>query len=280
MRNIEVAYRMNKTSEISVKHFEMYLFSMEKSKATIEKYSRDVKRFLEYLGDQNMEKDIVIGFKQYLVNSNYSTRSINSMLASVNSFLDFYGRKDCRVKFLKYQKQTYMVEDKELTKADYMNLLAAAENIQLKLIIQTICATGIGVSELKYITVKAVRKGEAIISCKGKNRVIFIPTKLKKYLLAFIKDSRIKDGPVFVSKKGAPLDRSYIWRKMKELCVKAKVPKEKVFPHNLRKLFARTFYKEEKDISKLADVLGHSNIETTRIYIMTTSNEHRKKLID
>ena len=189
------------------------------------------------------------------------------------------NRADCKVKNLRCQRRTYCSEEKELTKAEYLRLLEAAKkNKRLHLILQTICGTGIRISELKYFTVEAVRKGEIVVRCKSKIRTILIPSKLKKLLINYTKQQKIKSGAIFVSRNGNPLDRSNIWTQMKRLCEKAKVNPSKVFPHNLRKLFARTFYSIEKDIAKLADILGHGSIETTRIYIMTTGHEHRRKI--
>lgn len=262
-----------------INRYKSHLISEEKSPVTIEKYIRDIKKFSEYIGQNEITKIAMIEYKNFLQEKNYKPSSINSMLAAINSLLEFIGEKDCRVKFLKCQRQTYETKEKELTKQEYKALLCAAKkNNQLYVLMQTICGTGIRVSEVKYITVDAVKKGETTVRCKNKNRTILIPAQLQKLLTAYIKHKKISGGPVFVSKYGRPLDRSYIWKMMKSLCEKANVLKNKVFPHNLRKLFARTFYAAEKDIAKLADVLGHSNIETTRIYIMTSCNEHRKKM--
>jgi integrase len=209
----------------------------------------------------------------------YAIRSINSMLASVNSLLDFLGWTDCKVTNLCCQRQTYCAEDKELTKAEYLRLLEASKpREQLYLVIQTICGTGIRVSELKFFTVEAIQRGEVTVRCKSKTRTILVPGKLKKMLLHYAKKRGIRCGTIFITKNGNPLDRSNIWAQMKRLCHAAKINPSKVFPHNLRKLFARTFYCIEKDIAKLADILGHSSINTTRIYIMTTGIEHRRKI--
>lgn len=198
---------------------------------------------------------------------------------SRKQLLDFLGLQNCKVKNIRLQRQTYCAEDKELTKAEYLRLLEASKkNEQLNLVIQTICSTGIRVSELRYFTVEAVRRGEIVIDCKGKTRTILVPGKLKSILLNYAKRRGITEGTIFVTRTGKPLNRSNIWSAMKKLCESAGVKASKVFPHNLRKLFTRTFYGIEKDIAKLADILGHSSINTTRIYIMTTGTEHRRKI--
>jgi len=220
-----------------------------------------------------------MAYKKELQIKEYAVRSINSMLASLNSFLDFLGWSDCRVKAMKQQKQVYCAEDKELSKAEYLRLLEAAKNKpQLQLVMQTICGTGIRVSELQFFTVKDVKLGEVIVNCKGKSRTILIPGKLRKLLLDYAKKENIHSGAIFLTRNGKTLNRSWIWAQMKALCEDAGVNPGKVFPHNLRKLFARTFYGIEKDIAKLADILGHSSIDTTRIYIMTSGTEHRRKI--
>ena len=266
-------------SEKDIETFQNHLLQEEKSTATMEKYLRDVRAFLVFSGRAAITKDLVMTYKQALLEKNYAVRSINSMLASLNSLLDFLGWGDCKVKSLKIQRQTYCAEEKELTKAEYLRLLEASRNQpQLNLIMQTICGTGIRVSELKYFTVDAVRRGEIVVSCKSKTRTILLPGKLKKLLLEYAKKNKIQSGTVFVTRNGKPVNRSNIWAQMKRLCEIAGVKPSKVFPHNLRKLFARTFYGIEKDIAKLADILGHSSINTTRIYIMTTGTEHRRKI--
>lgn len=266
-------------SEKDIETFQNHLLQEEKSTATMEKYLRDVRAFLVFSGQAAITKDLVMAYKQALLEKNYAVRSINSMLASLNSLLDFLGWGDCKVKSLKIQRQTYCAEEKELTKAEYLRLLEASRNQpQLNLIMQTICGTGIRVSELKYFTVEAVQRGEIVVNCKSKTRTILLPGKLKKLLLAYAKKNMIPSGVVFVTRNGKPVNRSNIWAQMKRLCEIAGVKPSKVFPHNLRKLFARTFYGIEKDIAKLADILGHSSINTTRIYIMTTGTEHRRKI--
>ena len=262
-----------------LKDFSHWLSREEKSDATREKYLRDAEAFFLFTGKNEISKEGVLAWKQQLIDLGYAIRSINSMLASVNSLLDFLGLGDCKVKSLKLQQQTYCPEEKELTKGEYLRLLEASRGKEhLNLVIQTICATGIRVSELRYFTLEAVRTGEISVSCKGKNRRVFLPGKLRKLLLSYAKEKKITTGVIFQNGKGKPLDRSSIWRQMKQLCKAAGVQESKVFPHNLRKLFARTFYGIEKDIAKLADILGHSSINTTRIYIMTTGQEHRRKI--
>ena len=265
-------------TEEQIERYRQYLIRDEKSTATVEKYLRDVRAFLVYIGAMAITKEVTVAYKRHLLES-YAPRSINSMLASVNSFLTFMGWTDCKVKSLKLQRQVFCAEEKELTKAEYERLLKAAEkNEQLRLVMQTICATGIRVSELRFFTVEAVKRGEVVVSCKAKTRTIFIPSKLRKRLLDYAKRQNIRSGVIFLAKSGKPLDRKTIWAQMKGLCKAAGVKPGKVFPHNLRKLFARTFYGIEKDIAKLADILGHSSIDTTRIYIMTTGTEHRRKI--
>lgn len=269
---------MNLSKE-QIAHFADHLCHEEKSTATQEKYLRDVWAFYAFANGNTITKELVISWKKKLVEQGYAVRSVNSMLASVNSLLDFLGLPGCKVKSIRTQRQTYCAEEKELTKAEYMRLLAASQkNEQLNLVLQTICGTGIRVSELQYFTVEAVRIGEVVIACKGKTRNILVPGKLKNMLLGYAKRKGIASGVIFVGKNGKALDRSCIWRQTKALCKAAGVRESKVFPHNLRKLFARTFYGIEKDIAKLADILGHSSINTTRIYIMSTGREHRSKL--
>lgn len=260
--------------------FEQHLAEGEKSSATIEKYVRDVCRFAAFSAQQPINKPLVLAYKAQLAQE-YALSSANSMLAALNTFLRFVGWDECCVKQFKVQRQTYCPEQKELTKGEYLRLIRAAEderNERLSLVIQTICGTGMRVSELQYITVEAVQHGEATVSCKGKTRTVFIISALQKKLLRYAKANNIQSGMLFVTKTGKPLNRSNIWREMKALCEQAGVSADKVFPHNLRHLFARIFYGIEKDIAKLADILGHSNINTTRIYIISTGTEHKKRM--
>ena len=259
--------------------FQSHLLQEEKSPATVEKYLRDCRAFLAFAAGSPVTKALTVAYKQHLQERGYALRSVNSMLASLNSLLSFLGFPDCRVKALRCQRQLYCPEEKSLTREEYLRLLeASGRDRQLNLVLQTICSTGIRVSELRHFTVEAVLQGDITVRCKNKTRTILVPGKLKKALLSFAKKTGRKSGPIFVTKSGNPLDRSSIWARMKGLCAAAKVNPAKVFPHNLRKLFARTFYNIEKDIAKLADILGHSSIETTRIYIMSTVTEHRRRI--
>lgn len=266
-------------TEQQIEAFHQYLIQEEKSTATVEKYLRDVRAFTVYVDEKSITKDVVMDYKKHLLEKNYAARSINSMLASLNSFFVYLGWMDCKVKSVKLQRSAYCAEEKELTKAEYERLLKAAEkNEQLRLVMQTICSTGIRVSELKYFTVESVIHGEVVVNCKAKTRTILIPGKLRKLLVDYAKKQKIRSGVIFLTRNGKALDRKTIWAQMKGLCKEAGVNSSKVFPHNLRKLFARTFYSIEKDIAKLADILGHSSIDTTRIYIITTGTEHRRKI--
>ena len=268
-------------TENTINKFMRYLVSEEKSKNTIEKYVRDISAFMLFLSGSPVTKDKVIEYKAKLISENYAVRSINSMLASLNSLFEHLNWHDLKVKSIKLQRQIYCKEEKELTKAEYLRLLNTAKqkkNERLNLLIQTICGTGIRVSELEFITVEAVKSGEAIVTLKGKTRTVFIVKALKQKLLRYAKEHGIKSGAIFITRTGKSMSRTNIWREMKALCKEANVNPDKVFPHNLRHLFARTFYGIEKDIAKLADILGHSSINTTRIYIITTGDEHRKRL--
>ena len=268
-------------TENRIADFSAYLRSEEKSENTVEKYLRDVQAFAEYLGGAEITKGKVIAYKSRLLAENYAVRSMNSMLASLNSLFSFLGWSDCKVKSIKLQRQIYCPEEKELTKAEYMRLVNAAKqkgNERLNLILQTICGTGIRVSELQYITVEAAKRGEAVVSLKGKTRSVFLVKELRKKLLRYAAEQNIQSGAIFITRTGKPMSRTNIWREMKGLCEQAEVNPQKVFPHNLRHLFARVFYGIEKDLAKLADILGHSSINTTRIYIISTGDEHRRQM--
>ena len=260
--------------------FETMLKEDEKSKHTVEKYMRDVRCFQCFAEERGIDKVLTIEYKAFL-EKEYATASANSMIAALNSFLRFAGWEDCCIKQFKVQKKTYCSENEELTKAEYLSLVRTADdkrNERLSLLIQTICGTGIRVSEVSFITVEAARQGEATVYCKGKRRTVFIVSALRKKLLRYAKEHDIRSGMIFVTKSGKAMNRSNIWREMKELCKQSGVSPNKVFPHNLRHLFARTFYGIEKDIAKLADILGHSNINTTRIYIISTGAEHKHRM--
>lgn len=260
--------------------FIRYLIQEEKSHHTVEKYQRDLKKFIRFLGAREITKDLVIEYKENL-SERYAVSSVNSMLASLNHFMQFAGWHDFKVKQIKLQRRVYCPEEKELTREEYYRLVNTAKQLKkerIGLIIQTICSTGIRVSELIFITVDSVQSGIAYATCKGKSRQIFLPHKLRMLLMKYIRQNRIRKGSIFQTREGKPVNRSNVWKEMKALCSSAKVMAVKVFPHNLRHLFARTYYRMEKDISKLADLLGHSSINTTRIYIVTSGTEHKQQI--
>ena len=262
-----------------INEFKGYLIDNDKSGYTVEKYIRDVVKFKEYSCDCEIENETAGEYKNYLVRKGYSVRSINSMLSSVNALFEYLDRNDLKIKTIKMQRSVYCPEDKELTRAEYQRLCSAAKmkkNNRLELIIETVCSTGIRIGELKYITVESAKRGESVVTLKGKTRYVFIPKELKRKLLRYSKEQGIKEGMIFVTRTGKAVNRTNIWRDMKNLCKDAGVKPEKVFPNNLRHLFARTFYNIDKDIAKLADILGHSSIDTTRIYIISTGAEHRR----
>jgi len=261
--------------------FRKFLFSEEKSEATIEKYLREAKRFFRFSGSAPLSKELIASYKTHLKEETYETRTINSMLTGLNAFLTFLGKEEWKVKLVRVQKRVFCPEEKELTRAEYERLVRAAEkkkNARLSLLLQTITGTGIRVSELGFITVEAARRGEAEILLKGKNRTVLIVRALREKLLHYASAHGIYTGPIFITRSGAPLHRANVWHEMKALCRDANVSPTKVFPHNLRHLFARVFYGLERDIAKLADILGHSSIDTTRIYVISSGKEHRKKL--
>ena len=258
--------------------FKEYLIQEEKSELTVEKYIRDVQRFLVWLGDTALSKTEALAYKAQLV-ERYAVVSVNSILSSLNCYFDFIDRSDCRVKSIKRQRQAFASEDKELTKAEYDRLVKAAEHKpRLCLLMQTICSTGIRVSEHKFITVEAANAGQAEVRMKGKHRTVFLEKALSRALLKYARANGITSGPIFITASGKPLNRCNIWAEMKKLCDTAGVSREKVFPHNLRHLFARMYYGIEKDIVRLADILGHSSINTTRIYTMESGHTHRRQM--
>lgn len=263
-----------------LRKFERFLGSMERSPATVQKYLHDLRVLAAFVGDEPLTRRRVLDYKAFLT-KNYAASSVNSMLAALNCFLRLFGRHELCVKQLRIQRQTYCPEARELTRREYCRLIAAArqrQDTRLSLMLQTICSIGIRVSELQFVTVEAVECGEAAVSCKGKSRHIFIVDELRDKLRRYAHERGIASGAIFVNRDGRPLSRHTVWRSMKGLCGRAEVQPGKVFPHNLRHLFARTFYSAEKDIAKLADILGHSSINTTRIYIMTTGAEHRRRM--
>ncbi len=267
-------------TEKSIEKYRDHLICEEKSEATITKYIHDVADFSAWLAQRELIKSEVLEYKAMLV-ERYAPASVNAAISSLNGFFYFMEWYELRVKSIKVQRQIFAASDKELTKKEYEKLLLAAKqkkNKRLYLLMQTICSTGIRVSELRYITVTAVNTGVAQIDCKGKRRQVFLPKQLCLILKQYINEQKIKGGAVFVTKKGNPLDRSNIWSDMKKLCMAANVSEKKVFPHNLRHLFARTYYGIQKDIVRLADILGHSNINTTRIYTMENGEIHRKQI--
>ncbi|MBE7014323.1 MAG: integrase [Ruminococcaceae bacterium] len=267
-------------NEKNILKFKNFLTFEEKSDLTIEKYVRDITNLSNWLGKKGVTKKLLLEYKNLLIKK-YAPASVNSIISSLNTFFIWKKKYDLKIKSLKIQKQIFSKEDKELTKDEYRRLLAAAKNKKnerLYLLMQTICSTGIRVSELKFITVKAVYLKRAVINLKGKTRIVLIPDKLCHILLKYIKKNNIKDGSVFVTKGGKPLNRSNIWLDMKKLCEDANVQKDKVFPHNLRHLFARTYYTVERDIVRLADILGHTSVNTTRIYTMEPGEIHRNQI--
>lgn len=259
---------MRKITANMIEKFRKYLLNEEKSAVTVEKYIRDVKSFKKWVDGREIVKAEMLLYKEHLIEL-YAPASVNSILSSLNSFFGFNEWYDLRVKNVKVQRQMFVSADKELNKSEYERLLRAAKNKKnekLYLIMQTICSTGIRVSELKFITVESVKSGQAQVKLKGKVRTVFLPDELVKLLKRYVGEQEIESGSVFVTRTGKPIDRHGIWKAMKELCESAGVKKEKVFPHNLRHLFARTYYSIQKDMARLADILGHSNVNTTRIY--------------
>ena len=253
----------------------------ERSAGTIENYLRHIRAFAAWVQGRPVTKELAAEWKEHLVSSDYCPGTINTMLVSLNRFFGFLGWNDCQVKTLRIQRRLFREDCKELTREEYQRLIAAAQSTgreRLMLLMETICSTGIRVSEVKYITVEALKLGKAEISLKGKIRTILLPNKLCRKLLKYAKKQRTASGEVFLTRNGTGLSRKQIWAEMKSVCEKARVAASKVFPHNLRHLFARTFYKVCRDVARLADVLGHSSIETTRIYLISTGVEHARTL--
>ena len=263
-----------------IQRYAGHLCDQERSAATIQKYVHDLTALSTFLDGRPMTKGLLLEWKEGLI-GRYAPASVNAMLAAVNRFLTFLGRNDLRLRPLKIQRALFRPADKELTRAEYIRLVRAAQsrdNQRLALVLQTICATGIRVSELRFITAEAVQTGRAEVVNKGKRRAVFLPEKLRRLLKGYLRAQKITAGAVFLSRRGNPLDRSNIWRDMKALCQRAGVAPGKVFPHNLRHLFARTYYALEKDLSRLADILGHSNVTTTRIYTAESGAVHARQI--
>ena len=269
---------------ISPEHIAAYaqhLHAEERAPGTVEKYLRDARKFAAWLDGRPITRETVTAWKEFLQAEHYAPSTINGTLAALNGLFRFLGWEDCRAKFLKIQRRMFRDSSRDLTRSDYDALTAAARERgqeRLALLMETICATGIRVSEVKYLTVEAAQQGRAEISLKGKIRTILIPAKLCRKLLKYAKKQKTASGGIFLTRNGKPLTRRQIWAEMKALCKYAGVEPSKVFPHNLRHLFARTFYRASRDVAKLADVLGHSSIETTRIYLLTSGTEHRRQL--
>lgn len=267
-------------SDKLLKMYIQYLREQERSESTIKSYRREVMSLQFYLDDSPLTKDKLLSYKTMLT-SQYAPTTCNVSIAAINSYIKYIGRPDLTLKPLKIQKQIYETADKELTRKEYDKLIRAA-NIngqdRLSLIMQTICSTGIRVSELQYITVEAIKEGKTIATNKGKSRIVFIPNTLQKLLKKYVVNSNITSGPIFITRSGKPLDRSNIWAEMKRLCTIAKVNPEKVYPHNLRHLFARAYYSQYKDLSRLCDLLGHTSVNTTKIYTKESGAIHIKQI--
>lgn len=257
-----------------IEHFIEYLIDNEKSQNTIVKYRRDLTVFMMFLDGRSLEKRVIREYKLLLM-ERYAPKSVNSMLTALNSFFEYIDRLDLKVKMLRIQRKIFISESRNLTKNDYRKLLyAARQDLRMQMIIETLCATGMRVSELQYITVENFADGQISVYNKGKERMIFLPKKLIRKLREYIRIRQIRKGQIFVTRTGKGIDRVAIWRSMKKLCQEAHVASSKVFPHNLRHLFAKTYYSMKKDLSRLADILGHVSIDTTRIYVMDDSKEH------
>ena len=272
---------MKNLDQALLQEYAAQLKAQERSPGTVEKYLRDVGAFARWLDGRGVTRETAAEWRAHLLVSGYQPATINSMLAAVNSFFRFMGWTDCRVSFLKVQRRLFRDASRELSRSDYDRLLATAHALgreRLALLMETICAAGIRVSEVRYITVEAAKCGKAEISMKGKLRTILLPNKLCRKLLKYARHKKIASGEIFLTGSGKRLSRRQIWAEMKRLSKAAGVEASKVFPHNLRHLFAVAFYRASKDIARLADVLGHSSIETTRIYLLTTGEEHRRQL--
>ena len=266
----------------AIESYRRWLIGMERSRGTISQYLRDIQSLYLFLPEgQELDREQVQLWKASLAEKGLAPSTINAALTAVNGFFRFMHWEELTVRLLRRQKQLFRDNERELTRKEYMRLVQTAARQgknRLSLIMQSICATGIRISELRFLTVEALHTGRAMVDCKGKNRVVLIPNELKRMLMRYVKEKGLLSGPVFVTKKGRPVDRSNVWHEMKKLCQQAGVNARKVFPHNLRHLFARTFYRQQKDLAKLADILGHSSIETTRIYAMESGAEHQRMI--
>ncbi len=261
--------------------FSAHLRQEDRSSGTAGKYLHDCTGFALWLGDRALTPEAAAQWREHLLQKGYAPATVNSMLSAVNRLLKFLGREECRVRSLRIQRRTFREQRRDLTRGEYQRLLDAAAGLgreRLALLMETICATGIRVSEVRYITVEAARAGRTEIRLKGKIRTILLPSKLCRKLLKYARKQKTASGEIFLTRSGAPVSRRQIWREMKALCKEAGVEASKVFPHNLRHLFATAFYRACRDIVKLADVLGHSSIDTTRIYLMTTGTEHARQM--
>ena len=273
-----------KKHQITEKHMDRFTAALrdaERSEGTIQNYLRHVRNFAIWLGDRPVTHETAAEWKQHLQEQGYRPATINAMLIALNRFFDCVGWGDCRVKILKLQRRLFRSADRDLNKNEYLHLIETAlgeGKERLALLMETICATGIRVSEVQYITVEAAQQGRTDISLKGKIRTILLPGRLCRKLLKYAKKQKTVSGKIFLTRNGTGLSRKQIWAEMKALCKRAGVAASKVFPHNLRHLFAVTFYRVSHDVAKLADLLGHSSIETTRIYLVSTGSEHEKQL--
>ena len=268
-------------TKATIEQFEAYLHKEERSNGTVDNYIRNVRELAAWLAGQAVTKEQLVAWKDALQAKRLQPTTVNAKLAAIGCFLRVMGWQDCQVRFLRVQRRVFREKEKELTREDYEKLLAAAQqqgSARLALLLETICATGVRVSEVQYITVEAARRGRADVTMKGKIRTILIPNKLCRKLLKYAKQTKTASGKIFLTRNGTALSRKQIWAEMKSLCQAAGVSPGKVFPHNLRHLFATVFYRACHDIVKLADVLGHSRIETTRIYLVTTGFEYAKQL--
>ncbi len=264
-----------------IERFAQTLLREERAAGTVEKYRRDLTSFAAWLAGREVTAETSAGWKEHLLSSGLAPATVNSKLSALNSLLKFWGREDCRVRFLRLQRRVFRDRERELNREEYLRLLAAARESgrrRLELLLETICATGIRVSEVRYITVEAAQTGQVDVALKGKIRTLLLPGKLRRKLLKYARQQKTASGAIFITRSGSSLSRRQIWQEMKSLCERAGVAPTKVFPHNLRHLFATAFYRACRDIVKLADVLGHNSVNTTRIYLRSTGSEHVRLL--